>query len=226
MGRLIVIDGLDGSGKGTHSKLLTARLNERGYPAVRISFPDYESPSSTLLQMYLKGDFGARAADVNAYAASLFFAADRFAGFRMKYQRLYDEGVILVADRYTTSNIVHQIGKLPQQEWDSFIRWLCDLEYGKLELPRPDAVFYLDMLPEISQELIERRYRGDLSKKDIHEMDLQYLEKSRECALYVGERLGWHLIPMYDLSGAPRSKQDNFEMIWKQMQGVYDDINI
>ncbi len=226
MGKLIVIDGLDGSGKGTHSKLVTERLNALGHPAMRISFPDYESPSSALLKMYLQGKFGAHAEDVNAYAASVFFAADRFAGFRTKYQKAYDEGVILVADRYTTSNIVHQMSKLPQEEWDGFIEWLSDFEYGKLELPRPDAVIYLDMLPEISQQLIERRYRGDLSRKDIHEVDVSYLENSRRCALYVGEQLGWHMTPMYDAAGKPRSKQENFEIIFEKVKEVYDDLGL
>lgn len=224
MGRLIVIDGLDGSGKGTHSKRVTEWLNDRGIPAMRISFPDYESPSSALLQMYLKGEFGGHAADVNAYAASMFFAADRFAGFRTKYQKPYDEGVILVADRYTTSNIVHQMSKLPQEEWDSFIDWLSDFEYHKLELPRPDGVIYLDMLPEISQRLIERRYRGDLSKKDIHELDVDYLKQSRRCALYVAEKLGWRMVPMYDEQQIPRSKDENFEIILKQIREVYHDL--
>lgn len=226
MGRLLVIDGLDGSGKGTHSKLVTAKLNELGIPAERISFPDYDSPSSALLQMYLHGEFGAHPDDVNAYAASMFFAADRFAGFRTKYQKLYDEGVILVADRYTTSNIVHQMSKLPKEEWDAFIAWLSDFEYGKLELPRPDAVIYLDMLPEISQGLIERRYRGDLTKKDIHEVDVGYLVKSRDCALYVGEQLGWRMTPMYDTNGVPRSKQENFDIIFEQVKEIYGDLKI
>ena len=226
MGRLLVIDGLDGSGKGTHSKLVTAKLNELGIPAVRISFPDYESPSSALLQMYLHGELGSHADDVNAYAASVFFAADRFAGFRTKYQKLYDDGVILIADRYTTSNIVHQMSKLPKEEWDGFIEWLSDFEYGKLELPRPDAVIYLDMKPEISQGLIERRYRGDLSKKDIHEVDVSYLQKSRDCALYVGEQLGWRMTPMYDKAGVPRSKQENFEIIFEQVKEIYGDLNL
>ena len=226
MGRLIVIDGLDGSGKGTHSKLVCAKLNEMGIPAERISFPDYESPSSALLQMYLHGEFGHHAEDVNAYAASVFFAADRFAGFRTKYQKLYDEGVILVADRYTTSNIVHQMSKLPKEEWDEFIHWLTDLEYGKFELPKPDAVIYLDMKPEISQALIERRYRGDLSKKDIHETDVSYLVNSRNCALYVGDRLGWRMTPMYDAQGVPRSKQENFEIIFEQVKEVYHDLKL
>ena len=221
MGRLLVIDGLDGSGKGTHSKRVTEKLNEMGIPAMRISFPDYESPSSALLQMYLHGEFGAHADDVNAYAASVLFAADRFAGFRTKYQKLYDEGVILVADRYTTSNIVHQMCKLPKEEWDSFIEWLTDLEYGKFELPKPDAVLYLDMLPEISQKLIERRYRGDLSRKDIHELDVEYLHKSREAALYVGQRLGWHMLPMYDEGGVPRSKDDNAKIVLEHVKEVY-----
>ncbi len=226
MGRLIVIDGLDGSGKGTHSKLVTAKLNELGVPAMRISFPDYGSPSSALLQMYLHGEFGSHADDVNAYAASVFFAADRFAGFRTKFQKPYDDGVILVADRYTTSNIVHQMSKLPETEWDAFIAWLSDFEYGKLELPRPDAVIYLDMKPEISQKLIERRYRGDLSKKDIHEVDVRYLENSRRCALYVGEQLGWHMIPMYDKAGKPRSKEENFAIIFEKVKEVYHDLGL
>ncbi len=221
MGRLLVIDGLDGSGKGTHSKRVTEALNQMGIPAMRISFPDYESPSSALLQMYLHGEFGAHADDVNAYAASVLFAADRFAGFRTKYQKPYNEGVILVADRYTTSNIVHQMCKLPKEEWDHFIEWLTDLEYGKFELPKPDAVLYLDMLPEVSQQLIERRYRGDLSKKDIHELDVDYLHKSREAALYVGARLGWRMLPMYDEGGVPRSKDDNAAIVMKQVKDVF-----
>lgn len=221
MGRLLVIDGLDGSGKGTHSKRVTEALNQMGIPAMRISFPDYESPSSALLQMYLHGEFGAHADDVNAYAASVLFAADRFAGFRTKYQKPYDEGVILVADRYTTSNIVHQMCKLPKDEWDRFIAWLTDLEYGKFELPKPDAVLYLDMLPEISQQLIERRYRGDLSKKDIHELDVEYLHKSREAALYVGQQLGWHMLPMYDESGTPRSKDENAAIVMEHVKDVF-----
>ena len=226
MGRLLVIDGLDGSGKGTHSKLVAEKLNELGIPAERISFPDYESPSSALLQMYLHGEFGSHAGDVNAYAASMFFAADRFAGFRTKYQKLYDEGVVLVADRYTTSNIVHQMSKLPEAEWDSFIEWLSDFEYFKLELPRPDAVIYLDMKPEISQRLIERRYRGDLSKKDIHEVDVNYLNNSRRCAWYVGEQLGWYMTPRYDAAGEPRSKEENFAIIFEKVKEVYHDLDL
>lgn len=226
MGRLIVIDGLDGSGKGTHSKRVAARLNERGIPAERISFPDYESPASMPVQMYLRGDFGGRANDVNAYAASVFFAVDRFAAFRLKYKKLYEDGVILVADRYTTSNIVHQTCKLPRDQWDAFIRWLSDFEYEKMGLPRPDGVIYLDMKPEISQQLIARRYEGDLSKKDIHELDVDYLAQSRACAMYVGNRLGWRMTPMYDEAGVPRNKDDNFEIIWKQVREVLYDLEL
>ena len=220
MGRLLVIDGLDGSGKATHSKRTVAALQELGYKAQRISFPDYESPSSTLVQMYLRGEFGGHAEDVNAYAASMFFAADRFAGFRLKYRKLYDEGVILVADRYTTSNIVHQLSKLPEAEWDDFIRWLTDFEYGKLGLPEPDAVVYLDMLPELSQKMIERRYEGDNSKKDIHELDPGYLTRCRRSALYVGEKLGWSFLPMYDTQGVVRSKEENFEQVFRAVRAV------
>ncbi len=224
MGKLLVIDGLDGSGKGTHSKAIAEKLNQMGIPAQQISFPDYESPASTLVRMYLGGEFGKNAEDVNAYAASMFYAADRFAAFRMKYQKLYEEGVLLVADRYTTSNIVHQTGKLPQEEWDGFIEWLADFEYNKLGLPAPDAVLYLDMLPEIPQKLMTQRYQGDDGKKDIHELDVNYLENSRRCALYVGERLNWQFIPMYDESKEPRSIEENHRLIWEQVKKIYPEI--
>lgn len=220
MGRLLVIDGLDGSGKATHSKRVVQALCNLGIPAQRISFPDYDSPSSTLVQMYLRGEFGEHAEDVNAYAASMFFAADRFAGFRLKYQKLYDDDVILVADRYTTSNIVHQISKLPEAEWDGFMDWLTDFEYNKLGLPEPNAVVYLDMLPKLSQQMIEKRYKGDNTKKDIHELDLTYLSRCRSSALYVGEKLGWQILPMYDADGAVRSKEENFERIFHHVRAL------
>ena len=224
MGKLLVIDGLDGSGKGTHSKTIAEKLNRLGIPALQISFPDYESPASALVKMYLAGEFGKNAEDVNAYAASMFYAADRFASFRMKYETLYNEGVLLVADRYTTSNIVHQTGKLPQEEWDGFIEWLADFEYNKLGLPKPDGVLYLDMLPEISQRLMTQRYQGDDAKKDIHELDVNYLENSRRCALYVGKQLNWQFIPMYDENKNPRSIEENHQLIWEQVKKIYPEI--
>lgn len=139
---LIVIEGLDGSGKGTQAKLLYDYALSRGR-ARQVTFPDYGSPSSSLVKMYLKGDFGKEAGDVNAYAASAFYAVDRFASYRMKWKDDYASGVPIISDRYVTSNIVYQLSKLPKTEWKAFVSWLEDLEYEKFGLPRPDRVIYL-----------------------------------------------------------------------------------
>ena len=141
--------------------------------------------------MYLKGDFGKEAGDVNAYAASAFYAVDRFASYRMKWKDDYASGVPIISDRYVTSNIVYQLSKLPKTEWKTFVSWLEDLEYEKFGLPRPDRVIYLDVPPKISQRLLTERYAGDTTKKDIHESDIHYLLHCRDCALHAAEHLNW-----------------------------------
>ncbi len=193
MGRLVVIEGLDGSGKATQAKLLTERLISEGKRTRKVSFPDYESDSSALVKMYLAGTFGTKPEDVNAYAASTFYAVDRFASYKKDWKEDYEEGVI-VADRYTTSNAVHQCSKLPQEQWDSFLDWLFDFEYEKMGIPSPDIVIYLKVDPEVSQKLMTSRYSGDESKKDIHEKDLEYLRKSRQAANYCSEKLNWKVV--------------------------------
>ena len=132
MGKLIVIEGLDGSGKGTQAELLAKNLEAQGKAVRKISFPDYVSDSSALVKMYLSGQFGSRPEDVNAYAASTFYAVDRFASFKRDWGGFYEDGGIVVADRYTTSNAVHQCSKLPQEQWDAFLAWLFDFEYHLL----------------------------------------------------------------------------------------------
>ena len=196
--RMIVIDGLDGSGKATQSRLLEERLNRSGVPARRISFPDYENPWSCLVKMYLGGEFGSRPEDVNAYAASGFFALDRYASFKKCWEEDYRRGTVIVADRYVGSNAIHQTSKLPREQWDAFLDWLWDYEFEKLGLPRPDEVLYLDMEPETSRRLLERRYGGDEKKKDIHERNFAYLMACRESARYVARREGWRIIPCCD----------------------------
>ncbi len=190
---LIVIEGLDGSGKGTQSSMLEEYAKKHG-GALKITFPDYESPSSALVKMYLGGDFGKDAGSVNAYAASSFYAVDRFASYQTKWKEAYLSGTTIIADRYVTANMVYQLSKLPETEWDAFIQWLEDFEYGKLGLPKPDRVLYLDVPPEVSQELLQKRYAGDLSKKDIHEKDLAFLLHCRECALYAAKKLNWTVL--------------------------------
>ena len=140
-GRLLVIEGLDGSGKATQAKLLAAHLAESGRRVMEITFPDYESDSSALVKMYLSGQFGEKPDDVNPYAASSFYAVDRYASYKTKWGSFYEAGGIVIADRYTTSNAVHQCSKLPQEQWNDFLRWAFDYEYRLLGLPAPDAVF-------------------------------------------------------------------------------------
>ena len=193
-GKLITIEGLDGSGKGTQTRLLFEALSARGLPVRKVSFPRYESDSSALVRMYLSGAFGEKPGDVNAYAASAFFAVDRFASYRQDWQSFYAQGGIVLADRYTTANAVHQCSKLPQEEWDAFLTWLSDFEYTKLGLPAPDAVFFLDMSLQVSQRLMTGRYQGCESRKDIHEKDVAYLARSRQAALYCVQRLGWRQV--------------------------------
>ncbi len=194
MGKLIVIDGLDGSGKSTQLGLLETYLKERGYAYRQISFPDYEQPSSALVKMYLGGEFGDAADSVNAYAASSFYAVDRYASYKKFWETDYRNGTPIVAARYTTSNAIHQMAKLPKSEWDAYLNWLEYYEYVQLELPRPDAVIFLDMPLHIAQKLMSGRYHGDESQKDIHERDLAYLNQCRESALYAAEKCGWTVV--------------------------------
>ena len=193
-GKLIVLEGLDGSGKATQAKRLAAALTAEGRPVREITFPNYESDSSALVRMYLAGQFGARPDDVNAYAASSFYAVDRYAGYKADWGKFYEEGGILIADRYTTSNAVHQCSKLPPEQWEEFLHWLFDYEFRLLGLPAPDRVIYLQVDPAVSQKLMTGRYHGDESKKDVHEKDVEYLARSRNAAEFCAAHLGWETV--------------------------------
>lgn len=212
MGRLIVIDGLDGSGKSTQLARLDAYLQESGIRYKQICFPDYDQPSSALVKMYLAGEFGPQADAVNAYAASSFYAVDRYASFKKFWEADYQSDTLIVAARYTTSNAIHQMAKLPQTEWDAYLNWLEDYEYVRLALPRPDSVLFLDMPPAVSQQLLSHRYQGDESKKDIHERDAAYLRDCRRCARYAARQGGWRWIPCGNQDG-PFAEADITEQI-------------
>ncbi len=191
---LVVLDGLDGSGKSTQLSRLNDYFLSQNRAYTQISFPDYEQPSSALVRMYLQGEFGGSPDAVNAYAASSFYAVDRYASYKKFWQKDYEAGKLILAARYTTSNAIHQMGKLPRSEWDAYLQWLEEYEYGLLGLPRPDKVIFLDMPLDISQRLLSKRYDGEEGKKDIHERDLTYLQTCRESALYAAEKMGWVLI--------------------------------
>ena len=195
MGKLLVIDGLDGCGKSTQLDLLDQALSARNESYRQISFPDYEQPSSALVKMYLGGDLGGSPAAVNAYAASSFYAVDRYASYKCFWEKDYTAGATIVAARYTTSNAIHQMTKCDESEWDAFLAWLEHYEYDLLGLPRPDCVIFLDMPIEVSQKLLEKRYGGECGKKDIHERDVEYLYACRRAALYAAKKLGWTVLP-------------------------------
>lgn len=194
MGKLIIFEGLDGSGKGTQTALTAQKLAARGVDLRQITFPDYASESSALVKLYLAGAFGQKPDDVNAYAASSFYAVDRYASYKTGWGAFYRDGGLVLSDRYTTSNAVHQCSKLPPAQWDGFLNWLFDFEYHKIGIPAPDAVVYLAVDPEVSQRLLAARYHGDDSKKDIQEKDLDYLARSRAAAEYCAKALGWKRI--------------------------------
>jgi len=189
--KLLGIEGLDGSGKATQAKLLASALRAQGADVREVSFPDYASPSSTLVKMYLAGQFGAHPGDVNAYAASCFYAVDRYASYMRDWK---GETGVVIADRYTTSNAIHQCSKLSPGEWDAYLDWLFDFEYAKLGIPSPAMVIYLRVDPAVSQALMTGRYAGREEKKDIHEKDVAYLEKCLSAADYCARRLGWHVV--------------------------------
>lgn len=197
MGILIAIDGVDASGKQTQTEILKKRLEAEGKEVKLVSFPAYDKPSSTLVKMYLDGAFGDKPSDVNAYATSTLFAADRFATYRTDWGKAYETGTVIIADRYVSSNLIHQASKIENEhDKDKFLEWLDDLEYGVYELPRPDVTIFLDMPPEYGAKLMRDRANkaNGESKKDIHESDFSYLEKSYKNAVYVAERFGWKKI--------------------------------
>lgn len=206
MGKLIVIDGLDGSGKTTQFDIIREKLS--GTQRVKaISFPDYGNPSSALVKMYLGGELSKDADGVNAYAASSFYAVDRYASYKLFWEENYKNGDLVLASRYVSSNAIHQMVKLRESEWDGYLNWLSDYEYGKLGLPVPNLVIFLDMPVEISQKLMSERYGGDESKKDIHEANVKYLQACRKSALYAAERLGWKTVAC-SADGEPLSVEE------------------
>lgn len=205
--KLIAIEGLDGSGKQTQTMLLREALESRGIDVASVSFPRYGEPSAALVEDYLQGGFGERAEYVNAYAASSFFAMDRLVSYLKGWRTDYERRDVLVMDRYTTSNAIHQCSKLPEAEWGAFYDWLYGYEFGLLGLPRPDAVVYLRMDVGVSQRLLAKRYGGDASRRDVHERDLDYLRRSQQAADWCCAHLGWIPVECSE-SGELRPRND------------------
>lgn len=194
MGKLIVFEGTDGSGKSTQFDLLTKRLEQEGTAFHRLRFPRYDQESSALIRMYLGGQFGSDPGAVNAYAASTFYAVDRYASYLQDWKQDYEAGALFLADRYTTSNAVHQGGKMTPEDRSVYFDWLYELEYEKMGLPKPDVVILLDMPIELTRQLMRKRESDTNTQADIHEQNLDYLAQCRESALAAAEHYGWQVV--------------------------------
>ncbi|WAW15018.1 dTMP kinase [Peptostreptococcus equinus] len=202
-GSIFVIEsGTDGSGKATQTELLYNRLKEEGYKVMKVEYPNYKSDSSALVKMYLDGKFGKKADDVDGYIASTFYAADRYASYKIEWEDFYLDGGIILADRYTTSNMVHQASKIDSKEdKDMFLNWLYNYEYGLYKLPQPSQVFFLDVPVEMTERLMKDRKNKitNESKKDIHESDIEYLKKTYSNSKYVAEKYNWSIIECMEI---------------------------
>ena len=226
MGKLIAIDGIDGSGKTTQAKILEETLRASGRETMYLSFPAYESESSALVRLYLGGGLGTRPDDVNAYAASSFFAADRYISYVTGWKDFYsDPRSAIIANRYTAANAIHQLSKLPRDEWDRFLDWLCDYEFGKLEIPKPDMTIFFDMHIELALKLIEERAKKTKAEKDIHEMDQLYLRRCCEAGRYAAKYLGWEVVECHQRGEAgglePKSEKEMSESLLELVNGLW-----
>ncbi len=222
MGKLIVIEGTDGSGKSTQFRLLTDRLESEQVKFQKLVFPQYSEPSSALIRMYLGGEFGKNPSDVNAYAASAFYSVDRYASYRKVWGKWYEEGGLVVSDRYTTSNAVHQASKEPEDKREDFLNWLYDFEYDKLGLPRPDLVIYLDVPTDFTEKMLRHRETETHTHADIHEQDMQYLATCRRMGRAAAEHYGWTVIRCVR-DGAMRSMEDIHEEIYRHVAACLED---
>ena len=222
MGKLIVFEGTDGSGKSTQFELLAKRLEAEQIGFQRLRFPQYEEPSSALIRMYLGGAFGDDPEAVNAYAASTFYAVDRYASYQRVWKDYYQGGGFVVSDRYTTSNAVHQGSKVPEGERAEFFRWLYDLEYNRMGLPRPDLVVLLDMPVELSEQLMRKREQSTGTHADIHERDEDYLKKCRDVALHAAKYYGWRTVSCAK-DGAIRGVEDIHEEVYAIVKSCLED---
>ncbi len=219
MGKLIVFEGIDGSGKSTQFKIMCSRFENEGIAFNRLTFPQYQEPSSALIKMYLNGDFGENPEDVNAYAASTFFAVDRYASYIKVWRAHYHSGSMILTDRYTTSNALHQGSKLPEDKRSDFFKWLYEFEFGLMELPKPDVVIYMDIPVENAIERIKNRQAVTGGAADIHERDIDYLKKCRICGNQAADFYGWRKISCFRGQKA-RSEEDIHNEIYDILTGM------
>ena len=222
MGKLIVIEGTDGSGKSTQFKLLSQRLEQENHPFRKLVFPRYSEESSALIRMYLGGAFGTNPSDVNAYAASAFYAVDRYASYKQDWGAWYEEGGLIISDRYTTSNAVHQASKEPEDQQAAFLQWLYEFEYDNLGLPKPDLVIYLDVPTDFTEKMMRSREAETNTKADIHEKDLDYLATCRRTGRAAAAYYGWKTISCVE-NGQMRTIEDIHAEIYGLVAACLED---
>ncbi len=222
MGKLIVIEGTDGSGKSTQFRLMSDRLTKEGIDFRTLVFPRYKEESSALIRMYLSGEFGTNPSDVNAYAASAFYAVDRFASYKQDWGQWYEAGGLILSDRYATSNAVHQAAKEPEEGRSAYLKWLYEFEYDKLRLPRPDLVIYLDVPTDFTEKLMRHREQDTGTQADIHEKDMAYLATCRQTGRSAANYYGWTVINCVH-DGAMRTIEDIHEEIYRHVTKCLED---
>lgn len=213
------IEGSDSSGKKTQTDKLLNRLISEGCDTRKLSFPNYESTPGKSVIMYLEGEFGENPEEVDPYPASQLYAIDRWASYKKEWGVLYNNGTTFISDRYCGSNAIHQAVKLQGEEKGKFLEWLYDLEYNKNKIPVPDCVIFLDMPPEISEELMKDRankFSGE-EKKDIHERNPEFLRKSYENAVYVAEKYGWIRIRCFE-NGRLKTEEEIHEEVYNNIK--------
>ena len=218
-GKLIVFEGTDGSGKATQAKMLGQRLRREGILFQEIDFPRYGNPFAEPARLYLEGALGKHPGDVSAYASSTLFAVDRYASYRQDWGGAYEAGTLILANRYTTSNAVHQASKLPPAQREEFLNWLFDLEYHRLGLPEPDLVLYLDLPTELSEKMLRQREQATGTHADIHEQDEAYLRACRENARQIVQALGWRVIQCAQHDRV-RSIEDIHQEVWQRVKEI------
>jgi len=214
LGRLIVFEGIDGSGKSTQFDLLCSRFEREGRDFMRLRFPRYDKPSSALLKMYLNGEFGDDPDAVNAYAASSFYAVDRIASYIQDWRGYYEGGGLVLTDRYTTSNALHQGSKLPAGQRERFFKWLYEYELGLLGLPVPDLVIYMDIDAKRAAQRLRRRQAETGTDGDIHEKDMEYLLQCAKSGKQAAQLYGWSMIGCID-GGRERGEDEIHQQIWQ-----------